>query len=528
MEEKFEELLKESLIERKEGVVKATIVKKFSDGVMINLGFKSDKFLPKTEFLDSEWDKLNVNDEIEILVNGSDVSYKEARKKIAFEEIKSAYESKESLEIVIKSETKGGYIADYKGFQIFVPGSQTRGKRDIKTGDVYRAFVKKIEDRGSNIVCSISDYENYLKNQALEKFFDTYNLGDIVEGEVKNIIDKGVFVSFGSVEGFIPFSEITHKRIKTPGEFFRTNQKVKAKIIRIEKENKRIVLSTKALEREPFEVFISKYSEGDRVEGIVRNIIDKGVFVEVLDGLDGFLPLSEISWTERVKKLDKYFKIGDKISVLIKSIDKKNKKLSLSFKDLINNPWEEFKEKNPEGTVITVVLKDIVDKGLVVNTESGIEAFIPNENIGYGRVSEEKKNYKRGDKIEAKVTDIDVSRRRIILSIKDLLDDPFNIALANIKVGNEVKAKIIGLTENVVFFELMPKVEGIVKRREFKKEEELKIGAEHSVLVIDVDEQKRKFILSIEELKRANEKKELEEHKQRNKINVTLGDFFKK
>ncbi|MCX7990472.1 MAG: S1 RNA-binding domain-containing protein [Proteobacteria bacterium] len=526
--EKFEDLLNHSLFMKKEGLVKGIIVKKLNDGVLINLGIKTDKFIPKTEFLDDEWDRLSINDEIEVVLRGGNVSYKEARKSIALEEISQAYKSQSPISIVIKSETKGGYTADYKGFQIFVPGSQAKGKKDIQSGDTFFAFIKKFEEGDNNIVCSISEYESYMKNKTLENFFSNYKTGDVLEGEVKNIIDKGVFVNIEGVEGFIPFSEITHRRIKSPGEFFSIGQKIKVKIIRLDKENNRIVISTKALEQDPFQVFTGKYKEGDKIDGIVRNIIDKGVFVEIMDGLDGFLPLSEISWTERVKNPDKYFKIGDKVSVIIKKIDTKDKKISLSFKDLLNNPWDEFKDKNPVGSVVNAVIKDIVEKGLVVNTDYNLEAFIPNENIGYGRLSEEKKNYKKGDKIEAKVIEIDSSRRRIILSIKEMLDDPFNIAMANIKIGDEVKGKISGFTENVVFFEIMPKVEGIVKRREFKKEDSIKIGDSYSLLVTDIDDKKRKFVLSIEELKKINEKRELEDHKQKNKVNVTLGDFFKK
>lgn len=527
-EEKFEELLNESLYERKEGLVKGVIVKKSNDGLLINLGIKTDKFIPKAEFSDEEWGGLNINDEIDVIISGNNVSYREAKKKVAYEEIKSALKSENPIKIVIKSETKGGYIADYKGFQIFVPGSQVKGKKDIKSGDTFFAFVKKIEDKGKNIVCSISDYENFLREKVLERFFNSYNVGDIVEGEIKNIIDKGVFVNFDGVEGFLPFSEITYKRIKSAGDFFRINQKVRTQIIKLEKENKRIVVSTKALEKDPFKSFIEKYKSGDKIEGIVRNIIDKGVFVEIIDGLDGFIPVSEISWTEKVKSPNKYFKVGDKISVIIKNIDPSNKKISLSFKDLINNPWEEFREKNPIGSVVTVEIKDIVDKGLVVKTNDGLEAFIPNEYLGYGKISEEKKNYKKGEKIQSKVMDIDIDRRRIILSIKELLDDPFNLALANIKIGDEIKAKVSGVTENVVFFEVMPKVEGIVRKKEFGKDDEIKIGNVFSLLVKEIDEERRKFILSIEELRKANEKRELEEHKQKNKINVTLGDFFRK
>lgn len=527
-EEKFEDLLRYSIIERKEGLVKGVIVKKLNDGLLINLGIKTDKFIPKNEFTDEDWNSLNVNDEINVLLRDGNVSYKEAKKIEVNEELKSAMRQEIPIKVTIKSDTKGGFIADYKGFQVFIPGSHAKGIKDIKAGDSFLAFVKKVEDGGKNIVCSINDYQNYLKNKAFDEFFCKHAIDDIIEGEISNIIDKGVFINTESIEAFLPFSEITYKRINSPADFFSINQRIRAKIIKLEKNEKRVVVSTKALEKDPFEMFIEKHKIGDRIEGIVRNIIDKGVFVEILDGLDGFIPISEISWTERVKKADKYFKIGDKISVIVKNIDYTNKKISLSFKDLINNPWEEFRDENPVGSIVQVYVKDIVEKGIIVTTKKMLEAFIPNDLIGYGKISEEKKNYKVGDKIEAKVKEIDVDKRRIILSIKDLLDDPFNLALANVKVGDEIKAKISGFTDNFVFFEIMPKVEGIVRRKEFTKDDEIKVGNEFSLLVKDVDEQRRKYILSIEEYRKNKEKKELEEYRQKNKITLTLGDFFKR
>lgn len=528
MEESFEELLEGTLYERKEGLVKAVVVKKLDDGIFIDLGIKAEKFIPKAEFFDYEWGSINVNDEIDVVIDGSIVSYKEARRKKAFQDIYNAYKNGSPISIVVKNETKGGYIADYKGFQIFIPGSQAKGSKSVKEGEVFNAIVKKIENRGNNIVCSIFEYENYLKEKSYENFFNSFKEKDIIEGEVKGIIDKGVFVLFNGVEGFIPFSELTYKRIKSPGEFLNIGDRVRAKIIRLEKDNKKVTLSTKALEKNPFEVFVEKYREGDKLEGIVRNIIDKGVFVEIIEGLDGFIPVSEISWTERVKNPQKYFKIGDRISVLVKNIDKKNLKISLSFKDLINNPWEDFGNSFPVGSVVKVVIKEFVDKGVVVKTSNDLEAFIPNEYLGYGKVSEEKKRLKKGQSVDAKIINLDPERRRIILSIKDLLEDPFNLAMTKIKVGDEVEAKVSGVTENIVFFEIMPEIEGIVKRREFKKDSQIKIGDSMTLLVTGVDEGKRKFLLSLEELIKRREKKDLEEHKSKNTVSVTLGDYFKR
>lgn len=525
----FEELLKESQSGYEEGLVKGVVVKKTNEGVFLDLKSKTDRFISKVDFLKEEWDDIKEGDELEVFVKDGRVSYSKAREVLVLEELKNAFKEGTPIDIKIVKAVKGGYTANYKGVNIFLPVSQG-GSQKIQIKGVYKALIIRFDEADNNVVCSISNFEKVEKEKAVTAFFNRVQKGDIVKGTVKTIIEKGVFVSLDVIEGFIPFTEITYKRIKSPKDIFRIGDEVTAKIIELNSEKRKVTLSTKALEENPWDRFVKNFKEGDQIEGVVRNFINTGVFVEIIDGVDGFLHVSEISWTERINDPKKYFNLGDKISCLIKSIDVKNKKVSLSYRGMIDNPWKEFVKANRVGSVISCKVKDVVEKGVVVFVNDTLEGFIPNEYVSWNKVNDVKKNITIGQELTVKLIEANAEKRKLIFSLRDLTKDPWLEAKEKIEVGKEVEGVVTNITDRLVFFEVLPDVEGVVKKAEFdkqKKATDIKVGDKMMLLVKEFDPKNRKMLLSRRELELKQEKEALAELKKQNKVKVTLGDFLK-
>jgi small subunit ribosomal protein S1 len=527
--ENFEELLNTSTLENKEGVVKGIIVRKTKDGVLIDLKSKAERFISKNEFLFDEWENIKDGDEISVYVEGNKISYANARKLITLDELIQFQKNSTPIEVKVTREVKGGYLLNYKGIELFMPKALA-SKSELKKDDIVKGIIKSVEE-GKKIIFSIADYLNKLKELALNNFFNTKKVGDVVSGDIRKIIDKGVFINVEDVDCFVPFSELTYKRIKSPDELFKIGDTVKAKIIEMKPELKKVTLSIKALEENPWERFLRNYKESDKVKGIVRNIIDTGVFIEIEDGLDGFLHVSEISWTERIKSPKKYFKIGDYVECIIKKIDRNNKKISLSFKDLLPNPWQEFLSLHNIGSVLKAKIKKVVERGVILELENSLEGFIPNEHISWKYVEDAKKMLKEGDEINVKLIAGDEARRRLVFSIKDLTEDPWEVYASSKKLGDEVEGIIKEISEKLIIVELAQYVEGIVKKSEFQKErkEQLPaVGDKLSFIIKEIDNQKKRLVLSYLDLLKKRDEEALAELKKTNITKVTLGDFFKK
>ncbi|GAB4438185.1 MAG: 30S ribosomal protein S1 [bacterium] len=529
--ESFEELLKESPSGYGDGLIKGKIVKKTKDEIFLDLKTKTDRPIPRSEFLPEEWETLQVGDEIEVLVQGGRTSYSKARGLVALQELKNAHINNEPIEIKVTGTVKGGYTASYKGINIFLPASQSGRNEKIVLRNSYKALVIKFEEKDNNVVCSISELEKREKERLLNKFFEDRQIGEIITGKVKTIIEKGVFVDLGGFEGFVPFSELTYKRIKSPKEYVKVGDSLTAKIIEVNSKKRKITLSSKTLEEKPWDRFLRTFKEGDKIEGIVRNMINTGVFVEIIDGVDGFLHVSEISWTERVNDPKKYFNIGDKVSCLIKSIDEKHQKISLSLREVLANPWQDFVSAHAIGSVVACKVKEVMDKGIVVSLENDLEGFIPNEYVSWNKIAETKKSLSEGMELTAKLIEASALRRKIVLSLRDMTTDPWLVAKEKIRENMEIEGVVTGFTDKLVFFEVMPDVEGVVKKSEFekgKKEQEIKLGDKIMLLVKEFDYKNRRLSLTKRGLEIKQEKEALAELKNQNTAKVTLGDFLKR
>jgi small subunit ribosomal protein S1 len=532
--ETFEELLNNASYENREGVQKGLIVRKSNDGVLLDLSTKAEKFIPRSDFFDDEWDNLNVGAEITVVIDEGKASYSKARRTVAMEDVKENYKNKTPVSIKIKRAIKGGFLASFKGIEVFVPMSLSGRTGGIKEGESCLAVITRFEEEEDKVVCSVRDYENILRDNAFSEFFKTMKPGDETTGVVKNIIEKGVFADIGGIDGFIPFSEITHRRIKSPQDVVAKGDKVSVKILDMNVDAKKVTLSMKAFEEDPWVAFLNRFKEGDRIAGEVRNIINQGVFVEVLNGLDGFIHLSEMSWTERVNDPKKFFKSGDRVECLIKRIDRDQKKISLSFRDVLANPWLEFIEKHGVGSVVNAAVKEIADKGIVVSLSMDMEGFIPNEYVAWSRINETKKQFNLSEEIAVKFMEGSAQKRKLIFSIRDISQDPWAVAASSIKAGQEIEGAVSGITDKIIFIELMPHVEGIVRKVEFidkdksRKDVSVKVGDKLFFLVKEVDWDRRRILLSHRDLETRREKEAMEEFRNKNVNKVTFGDFFKK
>ncbi|MCX7769646.1 MAG: S1 RNA-binding domain-containing protein [Proteobacteria bacterium] len=527
--ESFEELLKMTSLESLEGVVTGQIVRKSNDGILVDLKSKAEKFISRAEFLEDEWNRLKEGDEIQVFVESGRISYSKGRKLLALAEINESFDRNEPILVKLMKTVKGGLLADYKGIEIFIPHSQI-GKDSYNMGVTIEVLIKNIEDNGRKIIGSISEYQKLLKEKKIDEFFKKMKVGDVVSGVVKGLIEKGIFVNVEGLDCFVPFSELTYKRIKRPDEMFKVGDRVEAKIIDLKPEEGKATLSLKALEEDPWQKFLRNYKENDKVKGIVRSMIDKGVFVEIIDGVDGFLHVSEISWTERVNNPKKYFKVGDHIECLIKKIDKEGKKVSLSFREMLTNPWEDFLNENPIGSILKVKIKKIIEPGIVLELTNDLEGFVPNENISWKYVNETKKGLKEGDEIKVKLMAGDAEKKRLIFSIKDLSEDPWENFVGTKKVGDEIDGVIKKIMDNVIIVEVAPYIEGIVKKSEFIKDRREQIpseGQNMTFIIKEFDQKKKRVLLSYLDLLKKRDEEAMEELKKMNTTKVTLGDFFK-
>jgi small subunit ribosomal protein S1 len=525
------DLYEESFKRFAEGeVVTGRIISIDKDQVLIDIGYKSEGQVRIQEFMDEKGNMAaKVGDAVEVMVEWWDdedervlLSKDKATNIKIWEAVKKSYDEEGTVKGTITNRVKGGFSVDI-GVPAFLPGSQA-DLRPIRNLDemVGKSFdfkILKYNRKRSNIVLS---RRAILERQLDEKraaTMATIQEGAVVEGIVKNITEYGVFVDLGGVDGLLHITDISWGRVKHPSEFFSIGDPITVKILNLDLENERVSLGMKQLVEDPWSIAAEKYAVGSRVTGKVVSLTDYGAFIELEEGIEGLIHVSEMSWTRKVRHPSKIVSVGDQVEAVVLDIKPESRRISLGMKQVVPNPWDVISEKYPIGTTIEGKIKNITDFGLFIGIDEGIDGLVHISDISWTkRIKHPSELYKKGDLAQAIVLDIEKENERFSLGIKQLQEDPWKTVPEKYKVGKEITGTITNLTDFGIFVELEEGIEGLVHISEISKEkiktpmEKFKVGDVITAKVMNINTEERRIGLSIKRLEIEDERTLLSEY----------------
>ena len=548
MTENFADLLNEQFGDKGilGTVVKGTIVKVSPDFVTVDVGLKSEGNIPVREFGTNA--ELKAGDVVEVLVDRYEdkdgnivLSREKARREEVWVDLEKSMNAGERVNGIIFGRVKGGFTVDLNGAIAFLPGSQIdiRPIRDISPlmGISQPFQILKMDKVRGNIVVSRRVVLEESRAEARAELIDGIKEGAILDGVVKNITDYGAFVDLGGIDGLLHVTDISWKRINHPAEILNVGQNVKVQIIRFNEDTQRISLGMKQLESDPWVAVAEKYKVGEIYKGKVTNITDYGAFVELEDGIEGLVHVSEMSWTRKNVHPGKIVSTSEEVDVKVLEVDSDKRRISLGIKQCQPNPWAAYIEEHPGISVITGKIKNITEFGLFIGLTDEIDGMIHLSDISWEKSGEEAvKDYTKGQEIEAKIIDVDVEKERISLGIKQLSEDSVVQALASLKKGDVVKAIVKevddkGITVDVDGLTAMIKKADLSKEKASQNPENFKEGDVVEAKVTSVDKKNAKVGLSIKALEIDEEKKVLEEYSNTSSgssLGEALGEALKK
>lgn len=527
-------------------VVKGTIIKVSPDFVTVDVGLKSEGNIPLREFGTNP--ELKAGDVVEVLVDRYEdrdgnivLSREKARREEVWADLEKSMNAGERVNGVIFGRVKGGFTVDLNGAIAFLPGSQIdiRPIRDITPlmGISQPFQILKMDKVRGNIVVSRRVVLEETRAEARAELIDGIKEGAILDGVVKNITDYGAFIDLGGVDGLLHVTDISWKRINHPAEVLTVGQNVKVQVIRFNEDNQRISLGMKQLENDPWQAVADKYNVGEVYTGKVTNITDYGAFVELEDGIEGLVHVSEMSWTRKNVHPGKIVSTSEEVKVKILEVDPEKRRISLGIKQCMANPWAAYIEEHPVGSVITGKIKNITEFGLFVGLTDEIDGMIHLSDISWDKSGEEAvKDYSKGQEIEAKIIDVDVEKERISLGIKQLSEDTVSEALSGLKKGDVVKA-VVKATEDKGIIVEVNGLSTLIKKADLSKDkagqnpDNFKEGDEVEAKVTSLDKKNGKLGLSIKALEVEEEKKVLEEYSNTSSgssLGDALGEALKK
>ncbi len=520
-------------------VVKGTIINIGDDYVTVDVGLKSEGRIPLREF--GQNPELKIGDKVEVLVDRYEdkdgnivLSREKARREEAWAELEAAMNAGQRVNGVIFGRVKGGFTVDLNGAIAFLPGSQIdiRPIRDITPlmGISQPFQILKMDRVRGNIVVSRRVVLEETRAEARAELIDTIKEGAVLDGIVKNITDYGAFIDLGGVDGLLHVTDISWKRINHPAEVLSVGQTVKVQVIKFNEDTQRISLGMKQLENDPWQSVAEKYKVGEVYTGKVTNITDYGAFVELEDGIEGLVHVSEMSWTRKNVHPGKIVSTSEEVQVKVLEVDPEKRRISLGIKQCTPNPWAAYVEEHPVGSIIEGKIKNITEFGLFVGLTDEIDGMIHLSDIAWGKSGEEAvKDYTKGQEITAKIIDVDVEKERISLGIKQLDENSAALALENLKKGDVVKAVVVSSDDKGVNVE----VEGIaatIKKADLSKDkaaqnpEDYQEGQVLEAKITSVDKKNGKLGVSVKALEIEEEKKALEEYTAANNSGSSLGD----
>ena len=528
MTESFAQLFEESLkeIETRPGsIVRGVVVAIDKDVVLVDAGLKSESAIPAEQFKNAQGElEIQVGDEVDVALDAVEdgfgetlLSREKAKRHEAWITLEKAYEDAETVTGVINGKVKGGFTVELNGIRAFLPGSlvDVRPVRDTLhlEGKELEFKVIKLDQKRNNVVVSrraVIESENSAeRDQLLENLQE----GMEVKGIVKNLTDYGAFVDLGGVDGLLHITDMAWKRVKHPSEIVNVGDEITVKVLKFDRERTRVSLGLKQLGEDPWVAIAKRYPEGTKLTGRVTNLTDYGCFVEIEEGVEGLVHVSEMDWTNKNIHPSKVVNVGDVVEVMVLDIDEERRRISLGLKQCKANPWQQFAETHNKGDRVEGKIKSITDFGIFIGLDGGIDGLVHLSDISWNVAGEEAvREYKKGDEIAAVVLQVDAERERISLGVKQLAEDPFNNWVAQITKGAIVTGKVTAVDAKGANVELADGVEGYLRASEASRDRVedatlvLSVGDEVEAKFTGVDRKNRAISLSVRAKDEADEK----------------------
>lgn len=497
---------------REQSVVRGTVIEIGDDFVTVDIGYKAEGVVKRHEFMQEGRLMIKVGDVIDVYLDQMgeedgllELSKEKADLMKAWEEISKAVERDETVRGMITGRVKGGLSVDI-GVKAFLPGSQV-DLRPVKNldkliGETHDFKIIKFNKKRGNIVLSRRVLLEREREDRKQETLKSLRPLAVMIGTIKNITDYGAFVDLGGIDGLLHITDMSYGRINHPSELFEVSQQIEVKVLKYDEDTGRVSLGYKQLRADPWENVEYKYPVGAIVRGKVVNIVDYGAFVELEDGIEGLVHISEMTWNKRVKDPKKLVNPGDVIEAKVLGIEAENKRISLGMRQLEVNPWIMVQEKYPQDTVVRGKVRNITDFGIFVGIEEGIDGLVHISDMSWGqRIKHPSERYNKGDEVEARVLNVDVENERFSLSIKDLTEDPWLSVPGRFYLGQICSGRIVNKADFGVFVELEDGVEGLVHHSELGQgsgewQANYPDNKELSVEILNIDAHDRKISLS--------------------------------
>jgi small subunit ribosomal protein S1 len=543
----FMELYEESLKSIQEGeVVKGEIVQVGKEFVLVDIGYKSEGQIPIREFIDSDGNvTAKVGEKIDVLFERREdeegtilLSKEKAAKVKIWDQIKEVYENDGTIKGLIVSRVKGGLSVDI-GLQAFLPGSQIdlRPVRDLDAlvGTEQKFKIVKYNRRRGNIVLSRRAILEAERSRLREETLKYLEEGAVLGGIVKNVTDYGLFIDLGGIDGLVHITDMSWGRVGHPSELYKPGDELRVKVLSYDRQKERVSLGIKQLHADPWTQAEQKYPISTRLKGRVVSLTDYGAFVEVEEGVEGLIHVSEMSWTRKIRHPSQVLAVGDMKDVVVLNIDSRNKRISLGMKQVEPNPWDVISEKYPIGTIIEGKIKNITDFGLFIGIDEGIDGLVHISDISWiRRVKHPSELYKKGQEVQAVVLNIDKKNERFSLGIKQISTDPWNTIPERYKPGTRVTGRVTNVTDFGVFLELEEGIEGLIHVSEVSKDKRgnalsrFQVDDTIQAQVVNVSKEEKKIGLSVRKLEEVPEKEGYRGYLNSNKeATSNLGDILR-
>ena len=550
MNDSFAELFEQSQIENKMrpgSIISAKVLDIKTDSVVVNAGLKSEGVIPVEQFFNEEGQlEVAVGDDVDVSLESIEDGYgvtrlsrEKAKRKIAWEELEKAHEDNKTVIGIITERVKGGFTVEVGKVRAFLPGSlvDVRPIRDTSSleGKPIEFKVIKVDQRRNNIVVSrraVVETENTIDIDAL---LESLKEGAIVKGIVKNLTDYGAFIDLGGIDGLLHITDMAWKRVKSPSEIVNIGDEIDVKVLKFDSEKRRVSLGLKQMGDDPWLNLTNRYPEGARLNGKITSLADYGCFVELEEGVEGLVHVSEMDWTNKNVHPSKLVHLGQEVDIMILDIDQERRRISLGIKQCEANPWEKFSSTHNKGDRVTGLIKSITDFGIFIGLDGGIDGLVHLSDVSWNDDAETSiRNFNKGDEITTVVLAVDPQRERISLGIKQLEQDPFSSYVSEKQKGSIVKGIIKKVDQGFVIVDLAEEVEGLLKANEISLEEEItdartifKEDDEVEVKITAIDRRKRTINLSIKAKESDDEQTTVNEYAPETGGNSKLGDILK-
>ncbi len=546
--ESFASLFQETLLHadiRPGMTIQATVTHIDHNRVTVNAGLKSDATIPAEEF---QGEKIAIGDTVEVVIDSLEdglgntrASREKARRNEAWTTLEKIFTENRSVIGLVTERVKGGFTVNLNSIRAFLPGSLVDSKagRDTPSleGKELEFKIIKIDQKRSNVVVSRrAMLENEATQEQRDQLLDTLEEGKEILGIVKNITDYGAFVDLGGLDGLLHITDMSWKRVKHPNEILKVGDSIQVRVLKYDREKKRVSLGLKQMGSDPWQDIARRYPTKTRLFGHVTNLMDYGCFVQIEEGIEGLVHVSEIDWTNKNVHPGKLLKLGDEIEVMVLEVDEPRRRISLGMKQCLPNPWEEFAKTHAKGEKITGQIKSITDFGLFIGLEGGIDGLVHLSDLSWVEPGETiLRKYKKGDEVSAIILAFDPERERISLSVKQLEADPFSVYAETNPKGALVKGPISSANNKHIIIDLDNHVQGFIRVSETTGLD-VQIGNMLEARLVGLDRKAGMFQLSMtasdESTSSENEKKSVSKSPKKkapqvNVTNTTLGDLLR-